>query len=220
MNNVKVNVVSRVDTKINRTGRTIFVDEWHVELDKEQYERLKVSYNTGKFKYLHEDSDITDIYRLYVGEDDEEYFSEYLVNYPIEIKNNLPFEILPKVKEKVTEYDEGLYSDNSNTDDDLFDFDDEDLEQFEAFEKTLNELNDWMKDKGFIRGEFYNHGLDLYWEFGVFGLPRGFTRPIGLILRNPDEKDIKTAEDNGYLCFTDIENFKNYIQKTYLGGKK
>ena len=77
-----------------------------------------------------------------------------------------------------------------------------------------------MKNKGFIRGEFYNHGLDLYWEFGVLGLQRGFTRPVGLILRNPDEKDIKTAEDNGYLCFTDIEKFKDYIQKTYLGGKK
>lgn len=220
MNNVKVNVVSRVDTKINGTGRTIFVDEWNVELDKEQYGRLKASYNTGKFKYLHEDSEIADIYRLYVGEDDEEFYSEYLVNFPIEIKNNLPFESLPKVKEEITEYDESSYSDDSNTEDDLFDFSDEDLEQFEAFENTLNELNDWMNNKGFIRGEFYNHGFDLYWEFGVFGLQRSFTRPIGLILRAPDEKDIKAAEDNGYLCFTDIEKFKDYIQKTYLGGKK
>lgn len=219
MKNIKVSVISRVDDVNERTGKAIYADEWSVELNKEQYERLKASYATGKYKYLNEDSDIADIYSLYVGDDGEEYYPSFRVNYPIEIKSNLSFESLPKVKEDVTEYDEELVSDDSDNDDDLFDFDDEDLTQFEAFEETLEELNNWMVNNGFDRGRTFNNGFDLCWEFGVLGLKRGFTRPIGLILREPDEKDVKAGEDKGYLCFTDIETFKAYINKTYLGGK-
>ena len=220
MNNKKVSVVAALFIKEMETGTIHVLSESAPNLDMEQFGRVKASFESGRFGYMNEDEELADLMGMfgYSVEDDDEW-EKVLVEYPLEIKSGFSFEALPAVYEKeVEEKRVDFDCDDIDFDDDDFDFSDEAMEEFEAFERTLYELNDWMTDNGFYRGEMFDNGFDIYWEFGVFGLQRGFTRPVGLMVREPDEESIKAGEDKGYLCFTDIEEFKEYIKKTYLGG--
>ena len=222
MDNKKVNGVAALYIKEMVTGTVHVLSERAPNLDMEQFGRIKASFESGRFRYMNNDKELSDLMEMfgYSVEDDDEW-EKVLVDYPLEIKNGFSFEVLPAVYEKeVEEKSVDFDSDDIDFDDDDFDFSDEAMEEFEAFERTLYELDDWMADKGFCRGEMFYNGFDIYWEFGVFGLQRGFTRPVGLIVREPDEENIKAAEDKGYLCFTGIEEFREYIKKTYLGGNR
>ena len=220
MSNKKVNVAAALYVKELETGTIHALGERTPNLDIMQFNRIKASLESGRFRYMNEDECLADLMEMfgYSVEDDDEW-EKVLVDYPLEIKNGFSFEALSPVFEKEVKKEFNFDSEDEGFDDDWLDFLDEDMEEFEAFERTLCELDDWMADNGFYRGETFGNGFDIYWEFGVFGLQRGFTRPVGLIVREPDEESIKAAEDKGYLCFTDIEEFKEYIKKTYLGGK-
>ena len=222
MNNKKVNVAAALYIKEMEEGTIHVLCEMTPNLDNEQFARIKASFESGRFKYMNEDEGLADLMEMfgYSAEADDEW-EKLLVDYPLEIKKGFSFEVLPAVYEKKEEekHVTNIDCDDIDFDDDEFDFSDEAMEESETFERALDELDDWMADNGFYRGYFYSNGFDICWEFGVYGLQRGFTRPVGLMVREPDEESIKAAEDKGYLCFTDIEEFKEYVKKTYLGGK-
>ncbi len=58
--------------------------------------------------------------------------------------------------------------------------------------------------------------LDLAWPFGVYGLQKGFTKPIAVNITKTTPELVKKAEDFGFTCFTDIDEFKVFIEKNYL----
>ena len=68
--------------------------EVDVELNKEQYDRLKTSYDTGEFKLMNEDISLLDIYKVFCKEVDCMDNLVLLMEYPAEIVENWTFEDL------------------------------------------------------------------------------------------------------------------------------
>ena len=55
--------------------------------------------------------------------------------------------------------------------------------------------------------------LKAAWPSGVYGLNGGYSKPVALV----EPEQVQIAKEYGFICFTSIEEFKDYIEKTYLG---
>jgi len=99
MDSAKVNVAARLYILETSTGHRISLDDISIDLTKEQYERLLVSYKENKPKYMNDDEKIADICNSFIdyyGYEDLEENQTLVVSYPIEICNGLSFESLHK----------------------------------------------------------------------------------------------------------------------------
>ena len=121
MESRKASVV--VDYKITLKGSNDVVDEGYIfyVLDKEQYERLKSSYATGKYKNMHEDSDIADICKLFCAEVEIADNKSITFDYPEDVIDNWTFEDLADAYENPMPLEEM----QAIADDSLKDFEDE-----------------------------------------------------------------------------------------------
>ena len=94
MEEKKVLVFARFDVLLKANGMVVDKGEVYVELNKEQYDRLKASYDTGEFKLLNEDISLLDIYKVFCKEADCMDNLVLLMEYPAEIVENWTFEDL------------------------------------------------------------------------------------------------------------------------------
>ena len=94
MEEKKVLVFARFDVLLKANGMVVDKGEVYVELNKEQYDRLKASYDTGEFKLMNEDLSLLDIYMVFCSEADYADNLALLMEYPEEIVENLTFEDL------------------------------------------------------------------------------------------------------------------------------
>ena len=112
MDSMKVNVAARLSILETKTGHKITLDDISLDLTREQYERLQVSYNTLKPKYMNDDENIADICNSFIdyyGYEDLEDDQKLVVSYPIEITTGLSFDNLAK------NADENINSDITNS---------------------------------------------------------------------------------------------------------
>ena len=94
MEGKKVLVMARFDIMLKANGMVVDKGEVDVELNKEQYDRLKASYDTGEFELMNEDISLHDIYKVFCKEADCPDNLALLMEYPAEIVENLTFENL------------------------------------------------------------------------------------------------------------------------------
>ena len=94
MEEKKVLVFARFDVLHKANGMVVDKGEVYVELNKEQYDRLKASYDTGEFKLMNEDLSLLDIYKAFCSEADYADNLALLMEYPEEIVEKWTFEDL------------------------------------------------------------------------------------------------------------------------------
>ncbi|WP_034450214.1 hypothetical protein [Butyrivibrio sp. AE2032] len=231
-----VSVAAAINIRFTGENTTHNLGVMSARLDKKQYNRIKASYDTGIFQYMNEDTALADLMKFFDWGEEDNDDQKILIDYPLEIRSGFSFEILPVLTEGGSDEDnaeeDGSFAETTEDDLDLpnewFDEDSEEFKRSEAFEDAMDGLKDWMRHNGMEEGQRHycvedNKGryvcsLDISWPFGVFGLQKGFTKPLCILAWNPDEESIKKAEEFGFTCFTDIEEFKDYIRKTYLGA--
>ena len=91
-------------------------------------------------------------------------------------------------------------------------------------DRILDELQDWMSDRGLPRGEFgyelrddatqkAEAIIDLAWPTG---LPEGRGRPVALLL-NESAETYRTVNQAGFDCHTAVESFKQYVDDEIVG---
>ena len=219
------------------SGLLVHEDEVWLRVTEEQYNRMKDSYDSGNYRKMNDDESLPDLCELFAKEVRQAKWQRFVFEYPTDILRGLTFEDEIKGQwdsEAFNEmvdavlndgFDEELDREIQELVDDLFD----NWDEYEAIDNAIDDLNSWMGKKGFEYGK-HNYGLsdvsgaivgtlDLAWPFGVFGLTRGFSKPVAVNLTNTTPEMVKKAEDFGFTCFTDIEEFKAYIAKTYVGGR-
>jgi len=99
MDDAKVNIAARLYIMETRTNHRISLDDISIDLTKDQYDRLQVSYKEHKSKYMNDDENIADICKAFIdyyGYEDLEEDQILVVTYPIEVCNGLSFESLYK----------------------------------------------------------------------------------------------------------------------------
>ena len=94
MEEKKVLVMARLDIMLKANGMVVDKGEVYVELNKEQYDRLKDSYDSGEFKLMNEDFSLLDIYEVFCKEADYTDNLALLMEYPEEIVEKWTFEDL------------------------------------------------------------------------------------------------------------------------------
>ena len=94
MEEKKVLVMARFDIMLKANGMVVDKGEVYVELNKEQYDRLKDSYDSGEFKLMNEDLSLLDIYKVFCNEADYADNLALLMEYPEEIVENWTYEDL------------------------------------------------------------------------------------------------------------------------------
>lgn len=94
MEEKKVLVFAHFDVLLKANGMVVDKGEVYVELNKEQYDRLKASYDTGEFKLMNEDLSLLDIYKVFCSEADYADNVALLMEYPGEIVEKWTFEEL------------------------------------------------------------------------------------------------------------------------------
>ena len=99
MEEKKVLVMARFDIMLKANGMVVDKGEVNVELNKEQYDRLKASYDTGEFKLMNEDISLHDIYEVFCKEADYTDNLALLMEYPEEIVEKWTFEDLKNAYE-------------------------------------------------------------------------------------------------------------------------
>ena len=213
------------------TGLLVCEDEVWLGVVEEQYNRIKASYDSGKFKQMTDDESLSDLCELLADEARKARWQQFRFDYPEDVVDGFTFEDMTKAQWDAEAFNEMVDSVLA----DAFDDYDEELDEvanaayaaldrFDEISDEIDKLNDWMRKKGFEYGEtFYcwndennnTYGdFDIAWPYGVYGLQRGFTKPIALRL-DATEEQINAAEDFGYTIFTNIDEFKAFIEKNY-----
>ena len=80
-------VVVRYEIELAKHNAIVHDDETFVELNKEQYDRIKASYETKRFNRMNEDENLADVCR---------HIQIILADYPEDIKENWSFEEILK----------------------------------------------------------------------------------------------------------------------------
>ena len=180
---------------------------------------------------MNEDESLADLCMLFEKEVRMAKWQRFVFDYPEDIINGITFE-----EETRAQWDAEAFNTMINAID--FGFDPEDEAEIEAdaaaayaegersyeLRDEMDGLNKWMRKKGFEYGQtFYcwcdenNHTdgtFDIAWPNGVYGLQRGFTKPVALRIDATDE-EVKAAEDFGFTLLTSIDEFKAFIEKNY-----
>ena len=67
---------------VKATGITELEDEYPIYATQKDYNRIKESYESGKYKQLHEDKELFDIYDRVDGDTRTSFFQYIYVDYP------------------------------------------------------------------------------------------------------------------------------------------
>ena len=215
------------------SGLLVHEDEAWTGVIEEQFNRIKESYDSGKFKQMNDDESLSDLCELFAKEVRKAKWQKFVFEYPTDILRRLTFEdeikgqwdaeAFEEMADAILKdtFDEELDKEIDEMVDDLFD----NWDEYETLDKAIDGLNLWMMEKGFEYGE-RNFGLkdvngctvaslDLAWPFGVYGIQRGFTKPVAVNIIKTVPELVKKAEDFGFTCFISIEEFKAFIEKNY-----
>ncbi len=229
-----------IETSLNyqvleETSLIVGEDGLWIVLNEEQFNRIKTSFDSGKFKNMSEDESLADLCEQYAKEVRMAKWQRFVFEYPEDIACGMTFkEALNSLEHlddliafvnKCAEEDEELQEEVSALADEIYD----NLEKYEAQDKAIRELADWVSLRGFERGT-RDHtltdandkclgSLDIAWPFGLYGITGGFTKPLAVNLMHTTPELLKNAEELGYICFTDIEEFKAFVEKNYKRRK-
>ena len=215
------------------TGLLVHEDEVWLRVTEEQYNRMKDSYDSGKYRKMNDDESLLDLCELFAKEARKAKWQTLVFEYPTDVIRGLTFkdetkgqwdaeafkELVDTISEKVFDEDDEKAIDEFL--DDLF----ENWDEYVALDNAIDDLNSWMRENGFeygkcgyevtdVGGNYICH-FNLAWPFGVYGLQRGFTKPVALRI-DAAQDVLKTAEEQGFTCFTSVDEFKAYIEKNYL----
>ena len=216
------------------TGLLVCEDEVWLGVVEEQYNRIKASYDSGKFKQMNDDESLSDLCELLADEARKAKWQQFRFDYPEDVVDGFTFEEMTKAQWDAEAFNEMVDAVLTGfTDEELEEINSvaeaayEDVDRFDEIGDEVDELNDWMRKNGFEYGETFYYwrdennntdgDFDIAWPYGVYGLQRGFTKPVAVKL-DATEEQINAAEDFGYTLFTSIEEFKVFIEKNY--GKK
>lgn len=216
------------------TGLLVHEDKVWLRVTEEQYNRMKVSYDSGNYKKMNEDESLFDLCELFAKEARKAKWQTFVFEYPTDIIQGLTFEDETKGQWDAEAFEEladtilnGTFDEECDKEiqkmvDEVFN----NWDKYEALEKAIDDLNAWMRESGFEYGDYSYKITDadgrqicwfnLAWPFGVYGLQRGFTKPVALNIDAPQDL-VRKAEEHGFTCFTSIDEFKVYIEKNYLG---
>lgn len=89
----------------------------------------------------------------------------------------------------------------------------------------IREVSEWVVQHGLSEGESQHEladvvsgkplaVIDLAWPNG---LQEGYSQPVALLL-NEDHETEQAVNQAGYLFFTEVDAFKEYVQKRVLGS--
>jgi hypothetical protein len=227
-----IEVAARYDLLLTRVGMTVHEDNVFVDLNKEQYDRIKVSYDTGKFKQMNEDPDIADLYELFNKAGNPAENQKLLVDYPYTVANGMTFEEVKKVQETplTDEEIDALAEAAAETDaewlDKILEAHAERLdgtpEEEDAKYDALAELQNWMTKLGFSAGEtdcaleddegWAIETVDIGWPYGIAS-DKGYFKPLAVQFYHTTPELLELAKKNGFEVFESIEEFKAFIEK-------
>ena len=236
MENKTVKVIARFNIMLTRVGLIVEGDNVDVRLNKEQYDRMKASFDTGKFRVMNEDIDIMDLYALFSEAGKPADNQVLLVDYPNTILDGKTFEEVLKLQSKKMTTKEWVEWVDREMADDLARMDEitqanlqrleGTIEEEEARETALDEFQSWMKGHGLDAG-VQNYALidkdcwavdtvDIGWEHGLYGT-KGYTKPVALQFYHSTPELIELAKANGFEVFESIEELKAFVEKHCLG---
>lgn len=219
--------------QFNDAGYFMTEDEVWFRVNEEQYNRIKNSYESGKYKTMSEDEALSDLCTLIEKEIRKAKSHVFHLEFPEDIKNGITFEENSSAQWDHEQFNElinavftpGIDPETQAEIDKLADEAYEAACRFADLEPEIDALDKWMRSKGFEYGrkdfalndenDYFVGSLDIAWPEGVYGLRRGFTKPVGLRI-DADNEFVKAAEELGYTCLTSIEAFKAYIEENYL----
>ena len=154
----------------------------------------------------------------------------FLFNSPKPLKIETPLALAANKKHKINSsiakgtIDEEHFIDDPNFPQwakDLLAKDEEDMTDEEE-EKLLLNTNAWIRENGLPDGELEfqltdEEGnelalFDLAWPHG---LQEGLSNPVALLI-NEGVETLSAAGSAGFLYFTDVDSFKNYVQSDIL----
>lgn len=220
----KVCLMARFRMFDEETGKFTYTDATDAIVDKEQFTRIKNSYVSGKFEYMNEDSDISDICELFTKFPEEEYGpGEYFIRYPAEISVNIPFEKLPDIydiKDEESYIDDDPEWDAACEEEEEYFWDH--MEEFEARDKAVDEFQEWMRARGLDIGDrshsifdddgHYIETVDIGWPYGLYG-SKGYTKAVALKFFRVKPEKIEALKRTRYEVFESIEELKAFIEK-------
>lgn len=218
----------------NEKGFLVIEDEICMRANEKQYNRIKDSYDSGKFKNMNEDESLSDLCELYANEIRKAKWQRFTFEYPQDIVNGITFEENSQSQWNPEEFLKVVNSVIENSMDELNAEIDKELDEYyehideiETQDKALRELNEWVRANGLECG-IRDYGLmdkagdcvgtlDMAWEFGIYGLQRGFTKPLAISIAYYSTQElVEKAKEMGFTCFSSIEEFKAYVEKVYM----
>lgn len=215
------------------TGLLVHEGDVCLELTKEQFDRIKASFDSGKFKHMTDDESLSDLTDQFIKPVKKARWQRFVFEYPVVVTNGKTYEENCKSMYFMTDkelqsfidaiVDEAIEKDEKISDR-LFGEEDEELERLDA----IDELNVWMMERGFDEGEV-NVGLedeegwcieclDIGWRYGVCP-GKGCFKPVAVQFYHTTDEQLELAKEQGFEVFLSIEEFKDYIEKTYLGRR-
>ena len=219
MENKLVSVCVNYDILIKTT--VVKVDEGDVwmNLNKEQYDRIKASYDTGKFKKMNEDIDISDLYEMFVKATEYPDKLMLIMDYPNTIAKWDFESLLEHQNSEITPEEQAQL--DAIVDEYMKDAD-EAADLAYEIACVVCDLDDWMVNKGLVKGEqnieyrdvfgLTIGCLDIAWPLGVHGRRGNGETPIALTKYTlPEVKTI--AEKEGYKCFGSVEELKKFVEE-------
>ena len=213
------------------TGLLVGDDELEIGVNEEQYNRIKASYDSKKFKNMSEDESLVDLCMVFEKEVRMAKWQRFVFDYPEDVVNGITFEDETKAQWDAEAFEAMINAiDLSFTPEEEAEIEEDAVAAYAEAERSyelideMDGLNKWMRKKGFEYGEICyswydennntNGTFDIAWSNGVYGLQRGFTKPVALRIDATDE-EVKAAEDFGFILLTSIEDFKAFIEKNY-----
>ena len=215
----------------NENGFLAHEDELWARVNEEQYNRIKNSFDSGKFSKMSDDESLSDLCSSFEKEIRKAKWQVFRFDYPTDITEGFTFE-----DETMGQWDEeGL---NEMLDAVFTGFTPEEEAEIDAIaDAAYNEalradeideiivgLIDWMRKNGFDVGQRYFDlnddndkyvgSFDIAWPFGVHGLQGGVTKPLALRI-DADDELVNAAKELGFTCFTSIEELKAFIEQNY-----
>ena len=217
----------------NEKGMLVYEGEVWLRVVEEQFNRMKSSYDSGKFMGMFEDESLQDLHELFVAKARKAKWQRILVDYPTDIIRGFTFEAEAKDQwdaEAFEEFSEKFLNEFFSREEQKKEMKRVAKETCDAALRELKidddicDLIDWMRSKGFDAGERCqalkdDNGrcvgeVDIAWPFGVYGLQGGFNKPVALRI-GADTKLIEAAREVGFTCFASIKEFKAFVEKNY-----
>ena len=144
------------------TGLVVHEDEVWLRVTEEQYNRMKDSYDSGKYGKMNDDESLLDLCELFAKEARKAKWQTFVFEYPTDIMQGLTFEDEIKGQwdaEAFNEMVDAVFNDTLDEEldkeiqelvDDLFD----NWDEYEALDNAINDLNSWMRENGFEYGKY------------------------------------------------------------------